>query len=132
MRISTAIALLFAGVASAAPAPPQHQAGKPKILSLDAAVTIGRKLNPIMLEDGRTIIFSGLVAGNWDLFVRAPDGTVRRWASDRLWEGSPSVWRRTGRIAFERFDRQRGAATMWSARIDGSDERRLSEHGGFR
>ena len=91
-----------------------------------------RKLNPIFLPDGRTILFGGLVDGNWGLFVRSPNGSVRRWVASRAWEGAPALWRKAGRVAFERFDRNRGASEMWTARPDGSDERRIGDQPGFR
>jgi len=102
------------------------------IVRLSSGGEIGRKLNPVWLAGGEIILFGGLRNGNWDLFALDSAGQARPWGRDVVWEGTPAAWPGQDRVVFERFDRRAGASTMWSAGLDGSDERRLSARTGFR
>jgi len=79
--------------------------------------------DPAWSPDGQRIVFSGLVAGNRDLYTVNPDGSdLRRLTASPQAEREPA-WSTRGEIAFVR------GAGLYVIRADGSGLRRMTVRG---
>lgn len=88
-----------------------------------------RDAYPMLLPDGRLVLFQSNRSGEWQIYVMKPDGSELRQLTTM---GAPNVtpmWSPDGtRIAFA--SERDGNSEIYVMKADGSDQKRLTNHPG--